>query len=276
MALACRAGRAEGRQMQVIGHKLKRRGLPLAARNRHGNQRVDEIAQAAKHIVRCRSQPDADVIRRQHECGDRKQVAHKREGRDDGNSRRQITIFHQQLRAWPNRICAGANAGVSGLSWLRATIGWIRRTDLESPFRLNRNGVSSLLFDAFSSREPVPTSLENALIAPVAPHVARRESVLTAEAPVEVGEVAEADVIGDGADRILAGGRIAEHPMRAGQSLPDQKLREGGAFRFEQALHIARRHVEACGDRRNRRGSRSTATPSSPASPSGTAAATPT
>jgi hypothetical protein len=25
------------------------------------------------------------------------------------------------------------------------------------PFRLNRNGGSSLLFDAFSSREPVPT-----------------------------------------------------------------------------------------------------------------------
>src|SRR5882724_6046592 len=32
------------------------------------------------------------------------------------------------------------------------------------PFRLNRNGALSFCFDAFSSREPVSTSLENALI----------------------------------------------------------------------------------------------------------------
>jgi hypothetical protein len=31
------------------------------------------------------------------------------------------------------------------------------------PFRLDRNGALSFCFDAFSSREPVPTSLENAL-----------------------------------------------------------------------------------------------------------------
>jgi len=31
------------------------------------------------------------------------------------------------------------------------------------PFRLNRNGALFPLFDAFSSREPVTTSLENAL-----------------------------------------------------------------------------------------------------------------
>src|SRR5437773_2839251 len=31
------------------------------------------------------------------------------------------------------------------------------------PFRLNRNGALSLCFDAFSSREPISTSLENAL-----------------------------------------------------------------------------------------------------------------
>jgi hypothetical protein len=31
------------------------------------------------------------------------------------------------------------------------------------PFRWNRNGGSTSLFDAFSSREPVSTSLENAL-----------------------------------------------------------------------------------------------------------------
>jgi hypothetical protein len=40
----------------------------------------------------------------------------------------------------------------------------LRRDPLYSlfPFRLNRNGVISC-FDAFSSREPVSTSLENAL-----------------------------------------------------------------------------------------------------------------
>jgi hypothetical protein len=31
------------------------------------------------------------------------------------------------------------------------------------PFRWNRNGALAFCFDAFSSREPVPTSLENAL-----------------------------------------------------------------------------------------------------------------
>ncbi|MEH2675953.1 hypothetical protein DXU07_43425 [Bradyrhizobium elkanii] len=31
------------------------------------------------------------------------------------------------------------------------------------PFRLNRNGAPDSCFDAFSSREPVSTSLENAL-----------------------------------------------------------------------------------------------------------------
>src|SRR5215831_4758292 len=34
----------------------------------------------------------------------------------------------------------------------------------EPPFRLHRNGGSDLLFDAFSSREPATTSLENALV----------------------------------------------------------------------------------------------------------------
>src|SRR4051812_35122878 len=32
------------------------------------------------------------------------------------------------------------------------------------PFRLNRNGALSFSFDAFSSREPASTSLENALV----------------------------------------------------------------------------------------------------------------
>src|SRR5216110_3431876 len=40
----------------------------------------------------------------------------------------------------------------------------LRSAPLEPfPFRLNRNGALSFCFDAFSSREPVSTSLENAL-----------------------------------------------------------------------------------------------------------------
>src|SRR5438093_814390 len=41
----------------------------------------------------------------------------------------------------------------------------LRSAPLEPfPFRLNRNGALSFCFDAFSSREPVSTSLENALV----------------------------------------------------------------------------------------------------------------
>src|SRR6185437_6809453 len=41
----------------------------------------------------------------------------------------------------------------------------IRGFELEPfPFRLNRNGALDSCFDAFSSREPVSTSLENALV----------------------------------------------------------------------------------------------------------------
>ena len=37
------------------------------------------------------------------------------------------------------------------------------------PLRLNRNGALDSCFDAFSSREPAPTSLENALDGALAP-----------------------------------------------------------------------------------------------------------
>src|SRR5437667_7721891 len=47
------------------------------------------------------------------------------------------------------------------LSQSGGTSGSIR--DARASFRLNRNGALSFCFDAFSSREPVSTSLENAL-----------------------------------------------------------------------------------------------------------------
>src|ERR1700694_4114573 len=51
---------------------------------------------------------------------------------------------------------------VSGNAARTATVA-ISKTLEPFPFRLNRNGVPVSFFDAFSSREPVPTSLENAL-----------------------------------------------------------------------------------------------------------------
>src|SRR5450631_402236 len=51
---------------------------------------------------------------------------------------------------------------VSGNAATMATAA-ISKTLEPFPFRLNRNGAPDSLFDAFSSREPVPTSLESAL-----------------------------------------------------------------------------------------------------------------
>jgi hypothetical protein len=54
---------------------------------------------------------------------------------------------------------AGIFASIPG-----RTAGPVRLVILEPfPFRLNRNGALDSWFDAFSRREPVSTSLENAL-----------------------------------------------------------------------------------------------------------------
>src|SRR3979490_1957985 len=67
---------------------------------------------------------------------------------------------------------------VSGNAATSATAA-ISRTLEPFPFRLNRNGAPDSLFDAFSSREPVPTSLENAfldiLVDPFGHEAAREE-----------------------------------------------------------------------------------------------------
>src|SRR5262249_41326542 len=85
-----------------------------------------------------------------------------------------------------------------------------------------------------------------------AAHVTRREPVLPPEAPVEIREVAETDIIGDGADRSLAGIGIEEQPVRSRQTLIDQKFRESRALRLEQALYITRGYIEARCDGRDR------------------------
>src|SRR5215475_8733631 len=56
----------------------------------------------------------------------------------------------------------------------------------------------------------------------LASHFTRRVAVLAAETPVEIREIAEPDIIGDGADSGLVGVRIAEHPVCARQTLADQ------------------------------------------------------
>lgn len=53
-----------------------------------------------------------------------------------------------------------------------------------------------------SVRRDIPSDQsEHLRLRLIAPHLARREAVLTAEAAVEIGEIAEADIVGDGADR---------------------------------------------------------------------------
>ena len=82
----------------------------------------------------------------------------------------------------------------------------------------------------------------------VASHLAWSPAVLAAKAAVEIREVAEANVVGDDADRGLTGAQPAQQPVCPRQALPHQEFREGRAVRFEQALHISRRDVEVGGE----------------------------
>src|SRR5882757_16636 len=55
-----------------------------------------------------------------------------------------------------NGVCHGCRSGLAAAVWVVS--------DIAIPaFRLWSHAGSRLIFDAFSSREPVPTSLENAL-----------------------------------------------------------------------------------------------------------------
>src|SRR6201999_1194431 len=53
----------------------------------------------------------------------------------------------------------------------------------------------------------------------VAPDIARRQAIETAETAIEVGEIAESDIVGDGRDRHLAHARLAQQPVRPRQPL---------------------------------------------------------
>src|SRR3954449_4942103 len=79
------------------------------------------------------------------------------------------------------------------------------------------------------------------------PRLARCETIGAPKAPVEIGQVAKAAVIGNRADRDVAAIGFAKPSMSLRKTLHDQKFREGGALLFEQALQIARCHTEMGG-----------------------------
>src|SRR5438105_4272340 len=75
------------------------------------------------------------------------------------------SITFSAMSAMPSGPRALAGTEASKLATLSEIAIPIRRRRLVPvPFRLNRNGVPDFCFDAFSSREPVATSLENALV----------------------------------------------------------------------------------------------------------------
>src|SRR3954451_16062145 len=85
-----------------------------------------------------------------------------------------------------------------------------------------------------------------------APDVTGRGAISPPEAAVEIGEIAEADIVGDRAHRPLGVSGLAQHAMRTLDALFDQERRERLAVGLEQALEITRRHAELLGDRGNR------------------------
>jgi hypothetical protein len=92
--------------------------------------------------------------------------------RDPGHASKQATakikLGHWRLKQDSTENFDPPSAGARGAHRTTPSL-----TDLRGcrrlepfPFRLNRNGGSLSCFDAFSSREPVSTSLENALVDP--------------------------------------------------------------------------------------------------------------
>jgi hypothetical protein len=62
----------------------------------------------------------------------------------------------------------------------------------------------------------------------------------------EIGQVAEADLEGDGADGPARVARVAQHPMGTPEPLAEYKLRERGVLVLEQHLDVVRCHPLAC------------------------------
>src|SRR5438132_5067771 len=90
------------------------------------------------------------------------------------------------------------------------------------------------------------------LSTPVAPHVPRCKSIEATETTIEIRQVAEAGIIGNGADRAMNGIGLAQQTVSPRKTLPDQKLREGGTIGFKHPLHVPWRHAEVRGDAADR------------------------
>ena len=59
-------------------------------------------------------------------------------------------------------------------------------------------------------------------------------------------EIAEAGLVGDRGDGLLREQRIAEHAMRARQTLVEHEPRERRSVALEQHLHVARGDAVTC------------------------------
>src|SRR5262249_19547310 len=79
-------------------------------------------------------------------------------------------------------------------------------------------------------------------------HFGRGGAISPAERAVEVGEVAEPGLEGDGRNGPPAVQRVGQHPTRTDKSLPKNKFRKSCAFAIEQQLHVARRNALLRGD----------------------------
>ena len=73
-------------------------------------------------------------------------------------------------------------------------------------------------------------------------------TLLPAEGPVEIGEIAEACVEHDVADATMARTEVRQRPVDKHQPPPEHVFGKGGAFAFEQALHLARRQTSRARD----------------------------
>jgi hypothetical protein len=78
-------------------------------------------------------------------------------------------------------------------------------------------------------------------------HIRRRVSIVSAEHTIEIRQIAEADLEGDGTDRSFSLPRVTQQPMRACQALTENEFRKRSALVFEQPLDISRRDAMATG-----------------------------
>src|SRR5262245_19883233 len=83
-------------------------------------------------------------------------------------------------------------------------------------------------------------------------HLGRRFSEPSTEDSVEIRQVAKADLVGNGADRLTGKTRADQHLMGACQALDKHEVCECSSIRLEQELDGPRRQPARCRDRSDR------------------------